>query len=255
MWRFPLSWTGYALEKLSLKLLARTHFIAVSQSTKQDLIDHGIAPDKIATISEGADIPRVERPLAREQRLQQFVFIGRICKMKRVDLLLEAFAEHRRLCRDSKLTLVGSVDDAFRPELDSLLRKLDIGGSVELTGRVSQEAKASLLQRSLALVSCSMREGFGLVVVEANSQGTPALTFDVNGYRDLIDDGENGYLVPYPDIEALARKMRDLVEMAHGQYDELCRSSLEVSTRYSWDRTAANVNDIILDICRRENER
>jgi glycosyltransferase involved in cell wall biosynthesis len=93
-----------------------------------------------------------------------------------------------------------------------------------------------------------MREGFGLIVVEANSQGTPALTFDVNGYRDLIERGRNGFMVAFPDIDALAAKMRDLVSMAWGEYEALCASSLEVSKKYSWDRTAEDVNRILGEI-------
>lgn len=248
MWRFPLSWVGFGLEKISLRLLGRAWFIAVSESTKRDLIAHGIAAEKIFTITEGADIPRVERPLTRSRRAQRFVFVGRICKMKRVDLLLEAFAKHLARCPSSKLALAGSIDEDFRGELDASTRRLGIGDSVELLGRVSQERKAALLQESLALVSCSMREGFGLVVVEANSQGTPALTFDVNGYRDLIEVGRNGFMVPFPDIEALAAKMRDVVEMDGSRYEALCESSLEVSTKYSWDQTADDVNRILSEV-------
>jgi glycosyltransferase involved in cell wall biosynthesis len=241
----PLSWVGFGLEKVSLRLLGRTHFIAVSESTKRDLVAHGIAPAMISTITEGADIPRVERAVVRGERASQFVFIGRICKMKRVDLLLEAFAKHRATCPESRLVLVGTLDEAFRGELESLMDRLDLRGAVELTGRVSQERKAELLQRSLALASCSMREGFGLVVVEANSQGTPALTFDVNGYRDLIERGKNGFMVPFPDVEALAAKMGEVVTMEAARYDALCASSLEVSRKYSWDDTAAEVNAIL----------
>jgi glycosyltransferase involved in cell wall biosynthesis len=251
MWRFPLSWVGFAAEKISLRLLDRTYFIAVSESTKRDLVAHGIETDKIFTISEGADIPRVERPLPRSRRAQQFVFVGRICKMKRVDLLLEAFAKYLALCPQSKLALAGSMDEDFRDDFESLTARLGIQGAVALLGRVSQERKAELLQESLALVSCSMREGFGLIVVEANSQGTPALTFDVNGYRDLIESGQNGFMVRYPDVDALAGKMRDVAAMDAARYEALCNSSLDVSRKYSWDETAEDVNRILAEVATR----
>jgi glycosyltransferase involved in cell wall biosynthesis len=253
MWKFPLSWVGYGLEKLSLKRLDRAHFIAVSASTRQDLIDHGVDPAKIFTVTEGSDIARVDSPRPRASRSQQFLFVGRICRMKRVDLLLQAFAKHLALCPRSRLVLAGSVDEQFRPELDGLIREHSMAGSVEIAGRVSQERKAELLQTSLALVSCSMREGFGLVVVEANSQGTPAVTFDVNGYRDLVERDVNGFLVEFGDLDAMARTMRDLVEMEATRYDDLCSSSLDRSMRYSWDQTAFDVNRIIEQLAGREN--
>lgn len=250
MWKPPVSVVGWALEKVSLRLLSRTWFIAVSESTKSDLVRHGIDPGRIFVITEGADIPRAAAPLARARRAQQLLFVGRICKMKRVDLLLEAFAVHRQACPGSRLVLAGTLDEDFRAELESSLDRLELRGRVELAGRVSQERKAELLQQSLALVSCSMREGFGLVVVEANSQGTPALTFDVNGYRDLIVQGENGFMVPFPDVRALAARMREVVEMDAARYEALCGSSLEISRRYSWDQTAKDVSRIIDTVTR-----
>ncbi len=254
MWKFPVSWTGFALEKLSLKFLRRAHFIAASRSTKQDLVDHGIAAMRIFTVNEASDIAFVESPRDRTSRAGQFLFIGRICKMKRIDLLLASFARHLARCASSKLVLVGTMDEDFRSEFESLTRRLRIENAVELRGRVSQEMKAELLGTSLALVSCSMREGFGLVVVEANSQGTPALTFDVNGYRDLIQNGINGFMVDFADVDALALKMCDLVEMDAARYQRLCDSSLRASRAYSWDQTAADVNRIIAQIIHSETE-
>jgi glycosyltransferase involved in cell wall biosynthesis len=246
MWRFPISWLGFGLEKLSLRLLRKTHFIAVSESTRSDLVAHGIRPEMISTISEGADIPSVGAPRPRAQRKQQFIFVGRICKMKRVDLLVTAFAEHRAQHAESRLILAGTMDEDFRPELELLLERLAIASSVEVMGRVSQARKQELLQESRALVSGSMREGFGLVVLEANSQGTPALTFRVNGYRDLIEEGKNGFMVEFPETRALASKMSDLVTLAVPRYEALCASSLLLSKKYSWDQTAEDVNRIIM---------
>lgn len=251
MWPFPISWTGYILEKATLRLLRRAHFIAVSESTRQDLLTHGIRADQITTVSEGSDLVPVEQPVPRRDRPQRFVFLGRVCKMKRVDLLLEAFARHRDVHPESTLVLAGTVDEDFRRELDAITAREKLGGSVEIRGRVSVDEKRSLLQTSLSLVSCSMHEGFGLVVVEANSQGTPALTFDVRGYRDLVVRGTNGFMVPFPDTRALGRLMSDVVEYDDRRFDALGASSLEESKRYSWEKTADDVERVLRRIAQR----
>ncbi|MBS2019077.1 MAG: glycosyltransferase family 4 protein [Deltaproteobacteria bacterium] len=245
MWPFPVSWTGFLLEKATLRLLGRAHFVAVSESTRRDLVAHGIRAEQITTISEGSDLPPVDRPIPRRERPQRFVFLGRVCKMKRVDLLLEAFARHREVHPKSTLVLAGTVDEGFRRELEAIAARERLEGSFELRGRVSVEEKRDLLQTSLALVSCSMHEGFGLVVVEASSQGTPSLTFDVRGYRDLVVPGTNGFLVPFPDVKALGRRMSDLVTLDEHRFDELAARSLEESRRYSWDKTAADVDRLL----------
>ncbi len=255
MWKFPASYVGFGLEKVALRFLRHAHFIAVSPSTKADLVAHGIPPENVSAISEGSDIPARSAAIAREGRASRFVFVGRICKMKRVDLVLEAFALHVRRHPASRLALVGTMDEAFRPALERQLRELGIEGSVDLKGRVSQEAKAELLATSLALVSGSMREGFGLIVVEAASQGTPSLTFEVNGYRDLIESGVNGFMVPFPDVAAMARRMNDLLTMDAARYGALCGACLAAATQYSWDRTAADVSEILARIMAQEKQR
>ena len=255
MWKFPASYLGFGLEKVALRFLRQAHFIAVSPSTKADLVAHGIPPENVSAISEGSDIPARSAAIAREDRASRFVFVGRICKMKRVDLVLEAFALHVRRHPASRLALVGTMDEAFRPAIERQLRELGIEGSVDLKGRVSQEAKAELLATSLALVSGSMREGFGLIVVEAASQGTPSLTFEVNGYRDLIENGVNGFMVPFPDVAAMARRMNDLLTMDAARYLALGGACLAAATQYSWDRTAADVNEILARVTAQEKQR
>ncbi len=249
MWKFPMSWVGFYMEKILLYLLKDRQFIAVSESTKRDLIQHGIPTQNISLISEGSNLESVARPLPRKERKEQFVFIGRICKMKRVDLVLGAFAELRTFYPEVKLVLAGSMDPDFQAEYDLLISSLKLAAHVQMAGFVPAEEKAKLLQESLALVSGSMHEGFGLVVVEANSQGTPAITFNVPGYRDLIENGKNGYMVEYPEIKMLAGRMREVVGMELEKYRELSSSSLEVSKKYSWDQSAEDFNQIISKVC------
>lgn len=248
MWKFPFSWIGYYLEKIVLHFLKNSWFIAVSESTRRDLIQHGISPARIFLISEGSNLPPVDKPKARKERKEQFVFVGRICKMKRVDLLLGAFAELLTFYPDARLTLAGKMDPDFQQEFDFLMNSLKLSKNVDLKGFVSNQEKIQLMQESLAVVSASMHEGFGLIVLEGNSQGTPALTFNVPGYRDLIENGKNGYMVDYPDIRSLSGRMREILGMELEKYKELCQSSLQISKKYSWDQTAEDFQNIISKI-------
>lgn len=249
MWKFPLSWIGYYLEKILLYILRDRHFIAVSESTRRDLLAHGIPAANISLISEGSNLATVARVVPRKERSEQFLFVGRICKMKRVDLVLGAFAELVSYYPNARLVLAGKMDPEFQQEFDFLMSSLKLSNNVTLAGFISSEEKARLLQTSLALVSGSMHEGFGLVVVEANSQGTPAVTFNVPGYRDLIENGKNGFMVDYPDIKSFSVRMRELMGMDIERYRELCLSSLETSRKYSWDRSAEDFQTVIEKVC------
>ena len=63
---------------------------------------------------------------------------------------------------------------------------------IEVLGRVSSDQKAELMQKSHALLVTSVKEGWGLVVTEANSQGTPAVVYDVDGLRDSVKNDATG---------------------------------------------------------------
>lgn len=245
MFSWPFSWFGFVLERIVLRFLRNSNFITVSESTKADLIRHGIPPQNIHVFTEASDVQPVPVPVPRRERQPQFVFVGRICKMKRVDLLLRAFAEFRKSGEKADLYLVGAMDPSFQHEFDKLTMSLNLGASVRRTGFVTQEDKAMILQTSIALVSCSMHEGFGLIVVEANSQGTAAITFDVNGYRDLVKPGVNGYLSAFGDVSAMSQQMIRLAQMSEREYDSLAASALTESRKYSWDSSADEFHKIV----------
>jgi Glycosyltransferase len=83
----------------------------------------------------------------------------------------------------------------------------------------------------------SIREGWGLVVTESNSMGTPVIAYDVNGLRDSVLDGRNGILVNDNTPEALAKSALELLtdkEILH----RYSANALEYSRQFSWDKTA-----------------
>lgn len=251
MFKFPVSWIGYYFEKFFLYFMKDCQFVAVSESTKRDLVKYGIPPQNIFLISEGSNLPAVSSPKSRSDRFEHFVFVGRICKMKRIDLLLHAFSELQSYYPECRLILAGSMDPDFEQEYIQIVKTLKLENKIDRPGFISTQQKIEILGNSLALVSCSMHEGFGLVVVEANSQGTPVITFNVPGYRDLVEHGKNGYLVEYPEIKIFSTRMRELILMEPGTYDRLAQNSLDTSSKYSWDRTAEDFDQIILKVSER----
>jgi glycosyltransferase involved in cell wall biosynthesis len=93
------------------------------------------------------------------------------------------------------------------------------------------------MARAHCLLVPSVREGWGLVVIEANAVGTPALGYDVPGIRDSIRAGETGVLVPAGDADALGQAAAALVSEPE-RYDRLRRAAIEWGEGFSWDATA-----------------
>jgi glycosyltransferase involved in cell wall biosynthesis len=99
------------------------------------------------------------------------------------------------------------------------------------------------MARAHCLLVPSVREGWGLVVIEANAVGTPAVGYDIPGLRDSIRTGRTGVLARAGDPDALAREAVKLVEDPH-QYSAVRRAAIAWAQTFSWDATAAELLEI-----------
>jgi glycosyltransferase involved in cell wall biosynthesis len=104
-------------------------------------------------------------------------------------------------------------------------------------GRLGNAERRELMTKAWVHVNPSVREGFGLNVVEANAFGIPSVAYDVPGLRDSIKDGETGLLVETGNIESLGRSLTRLLE-DHVLRIKLGENALEYAGRFSWDKAA-----------------
>ncbi|MFH8580796.1 glycosyltransferase family 4 protein [Streptomyces zaomyceticus] len=167
------------------------------------------------------------------------VAAGRLTRVKRYDLLIDAFAEVVADHPDWKLRIYGTgdaVQDVKAP-LTRQIKERGLGEQVFLMGSVTP-LEPELAKGSIAAVT-SQRESFGMTIVEAMRCGLPVVSTDCpHGPREIIADGVDGFLVPVDDTAAYARTLRRLVED-----DELraktARAALDASTRFDPARIAA----------------
>ena len=108
---------------------------------------------------------------------------------------------------------------------------------------VSQEKKFELMQRAQAIVVPSIREGFGLIVPEAGSVGTPAIVYDVHGLRDTVSNNINGIKVS-ESAENLAKGIEKLFDDKK-KYQAMCLAAKKRSLQYNWDNTAKKALTVI----------
>jgi glycosyltransferase involved in cell wall biosynthesis len=182
---------------------------------------------------ESADAVRPAEPLV--------VFAGRHIPEKRPAALVPALA----LARESIPGLRGELygDGPERPDVLALIARHGLEGVVEAPGFVDGTMIAEALARALCLVLPSRREGYGLVVLEAMSRGTPAVVVrdEDNAASELISEGENGFVAP----SASAGDLTAAIVRVHEAGDELRRSTLawfkENEARLSLRRSLATV--------------
>jgi glycosyltransferase involved in cell wall biosynthesis len=238
----PISWIGYILEPKYLSLYKRIPTITVSESTKRDL--EKLAFERIYVVPNGLDMKPLEKPPEKNGD-PTIIFLGRLKKTKQPDHAIKAFKLVAEKVPDAKLLIVG--DGPLKSKLHKLVKKLKLEEKVTIYGRVDEEKKIELLREAQALIFPAVREGWGLVVLEANACGTPAVGYDVPGLRDSIRHMETGILVPYGDIKEMAKAMITLIENQE-LWTKMAENALQWAKQHSWDISIEKFNEIIKNI-------
>jgi glycosyltransferase involved in cell wall biosynthesis len=180
--------------------------IALNKQVVQELVEIGVAQDKIFRIPNGVEIRSDSR--TRDYALDDSVvvtFVGRLHPQKGVNMLLRAFwltlQEMPNIHWQLKLAGTGWLER----NLKALADELAISQQVEFLGHV--EDVDALLDQSDLFVLPSVSEGMSNALLEAMAHGLPCIVRDIPGNNDVIQDGENGVTVKSDDVEGLARAM------------------------------------------------
>jgi colanic acid/amylovoran biosynthesis glycosyltransferase len=139
------------------------------------------------------------------------VCVGRLCEQKGQRLLVEAAA--RLAAKGIALEVVLAGDGELRADLEALIRRHDLGRSVKITGWLSSAQVREEILAARALVLPTLAEGLPVVLMEAMALRRPVLSTYVAGIPELVRPGENGWLVPSGDVEALAAALQDLLPL------------------------------------------
>jgi glycosyltransferase involved in cell wall biosynthesis len=223
------------MERLIPLVFRTNRFMVISPSTKDDLVERGIAPGRIDVVLCGLDHDRY-RDLALERfEAPTIVHLGRLRKYKSVEVALRALVRIRERLPEATLAIVG--DGPYRGALEAEARRLGLGPSVRFLGHVPEEALVEFLNRAHLLVNPSPKEGWGLTVVEANACGLPVVASDRPGLRDSVRDGETGFLVPYGDDAAFAEKALTILEDRE-LWGRMSAAALERVKELTWERCA-----------------
>jgi glycosyltransferase involved in cell wall biosynthesis len=208
-------------------------FQAVSESTADDLVARGIPRRAIRVIYNGVDSERLTpNPLERSGE-PLFVYLGRLKKYKRVDVVIRAFAG---LAASTARMEIAGVGD-YRAPLERLVESLNLTERVKFLGFVPEEAKVRLLRRAWASALASPKEGWGISNLEAAACGTPVIAADSPGVRESVIDGQTGILVRPDDPHDMARAMLRIVE-SPALVSELGMRGRRFAEGFSWERAA-----------------
>jgi glycosyltransferase involved in cell wall biosynthesis len=229
----PLAAAVWLSERPLGTLYGKVPFQAVSVSTADDLVRRGISRGAIRVIYNGVDSNRLTPNPVERAKKPVFVYLGRLKKYKRVDVVIRAFAELN--VPEATLEIAGTGD--YRAQLEGLVNSLGLGDRVNFLGFISEEAKLHLLRRAWASTLASPKEGWGISNLEAAACATPVIAANSPGIRESVIDGETGFLVPPDDPGAMAAAMRGIVE-SRELVNVLGAAGRRFAQNFTWDRAA-----------------
>ena len=230
----PLGLFGYLVQKLVL--LFSKKIIAVSDFTKNKLIKAGKNGKNITVIQNGVNLDLINK-VNQSAEKSDIVFVGRLIKEKNVDLIIKVLAE---LKNNFKLIIIGEGPE--KEKLVNLSKELNLENNIKFIG-FQQNIKNvyAYLKSSKILILPSEREGFGIIVLEANACGLPVITINHrdNAAKDLIKDNFNGFLVNLS-VEDIYRKVKEIL----GDKNNLSQISINSKKsviKYDWNKITENI--------------
>lgn len=245
----PLSYIAYLLEKFQYISYRRTKFLCYSQSTSRDLQNLGISKKNIKIFKLGLDHNRYKNQ-GKKTDYPLFICVGRLVKMKRVDLCIKSFADIVKKYKNAKLAIVGVGPDENR--LINLVKKYKISEQVVFVNKNNffliknkLDEKVKLMQKAWCLLLPSVKEGWGMVVTEAAACGTPSIVSNVTGLRDSVVKDKTGLILSEkPSQKELSDAMFKIIE-DNNLRNRLSKQAVKWSKNFSWDKSYKEFKELI----------
>lgn len=224
---------AYIIERLSVKLPDR--IISVSDHTTDRLKVALFAKQQIETITNGIDMASLEK-IKPSKIKSDIIYAGRLLTHKNIDKLLYAIKELQPQYPNLKTVIVGNGPE--EKKLKSLAKSLKIEKNITFLDFMKDNNEIySLIKSSKTFVFPSSREGFGLVAIEAQALGIPVITYNHphNATKDLIQEGENGYLFDHSLSNIIRFTLKNLIN------DEKIKYSVR---KYDWNILVNNAEEV-----------
>ena len=240
---FPVSWIGKMCERLYIWIYRENYFWTVAPSTKQELISLGISSTRCVSIHNAIENAVLSK-IPQKNAQPTFLFVGRLVRMKGVDAVLEAFEIILRDLPSAVLWIAGEGEVRYLDVLRKKAEKLGFANCVVWWGKVTEKKKLQLMREAHMLLHASIKEGWGLVVLEAASQGTPTVAYPSGGLVDSIVDGRTGIHTKQSTSSQLAFCAVKLYKDKK-KYVRLQKNGIVWSKSFTWSRATRQSHDLL----------
>jgi glycosyltransferase involved in cell wall biosynthesis len=227
----------------------------VSEFAKKELIKKFNLPvNKVAVTYNGIDatFKKITNPTTLQKTEKYgllkpyYLYVGQWRSHKNLLALVEAFSRLVKKGLRGKVELVfaGKIDKRY-PQLEALVKKLNLASDVRFTGFVEDKDLPTIYNNALAFVFPSFSEGFGLPALEAQACGTPVISSDSTSLPEVLGDGAV-YFDP-DNINELEKRMIEVLQDEKLR-EKLIGKGLENAKKFTWDQTAEKTLEVYREL-------
>lgn len=244
IYRHPMkfSWLSQIIRPIFLRILYKktTMFLTKSTAAKNFLMQCGVEKDKIKVVHVGFNSKNfqfVESDLLynlsgfSKERLI-LLSVGKLIPHKNHKSMILAVDKLKE--RYPKISLVIIGDGPLLSSYQCLISKLNLNHYVRIvTKKIPQQEMAKIYSSAYIYLCPSLKEIFGITVLEAMACGVPVIGSNIGGMKDVIQSGKNGFLIEPEDIDALCGCISKLLEDQH-MHAEFSKCAVETSKKFDW---------------------
>jgi glycosyltransferase involved in cell wall biosynthesis len=233
---------GWLIEsRISPWVHRATSHVAVSSATSAELIALGHPSHRMNIVRNGSDVPST---LPERSRTPRIVVVSRLVPHKQIEHAIDCLGELLPRYPDLRLTVIG--EGYHLPALRAYATSRGVDQQVDFMGRVDDATRDAELARAWVHLLPSLKEGWGLVAIEAAACGTPTIAYrSAGGVGESVLDGNTGFLVDSP--AELTRKTETLLS-DRGLADMMAMSCRVHAAAHTWKSAVDGFETVLLNV-------
>ncbi|MCB9493194.1 MAG: glycosyltransferase family 4 protein [Epsilonproteobacteria bacterium] len=233
------------MERMLAEYELADYIMTPSEVVCQSFYRQGVARDKVLKVPCGIDGAPLTSLESRDTYVKKFIvlFAGLLSIRKGVPYLIQAWNELNLPDNDAELLLVGGM----QKDCEAVLKRLPMKKNVKIMGSVSHQQLKKLYQQATVLALPSIDEGFGMVVTEAMASGIPVICSDHVGAGELVQDYQQGFIVPHANVQALAACLAWCYQHREACF-EMGRCAQQTVKSLTWDHYGQQVYSLYQQI-------
>ncbi|MBN2067703.1 MAG: glycosyltransferase family 4 protein [Candidatus Diapherotrites archaeon] len=174
--------------------------------------------------------------LGKKKTKNSFLFVGRLSRNKRIDLMAEVFAKVSEKEKNFKVSVIGRDFEGLSPKLKARVRELGLEKNFAFEGEVPEKRLMQAYGESEFFISTSAYEGFGISAIEGMAAGAIPLLSDIATFNTFVKHGKNGMIIDFAEKEKAAESILKAMQMPEREKQGMRKNGAEKAKEFSWQR-------------------